>query len=67
MIREGRYSRTSNELALKPGITSGSDGFLSPSLEVIAAALALSIVSCSTNRTGGMGGGAGAAPLPASS
>ena len=47
------YSWTSNELALKPGMISGSGSFLSPSLAVAVAALALLTTSGSAKRTGG--------------
>ena len=53
-------------LALKPGITSGSESFLSLSLDATAAALALSIASWSAKSTGGTkrGGVAGRGGSP---
>jgi hypothetical protein len=54
---ENQYSRTSSELALKPGTMSGREGFLSPSLAAMAAALALSMTCGSANSTGCAGAG----------
>ena len=50
----------SREFALKPGIISGSESFLSPSLVARGASLALSITSGFAKRTGGTNEGGGA-------
>ena len=51
----------SREFALKPGIISGSESFLSPFLVARAVSLALSITSGFVKRTGRTNEGGGAA------
>jgi hypothetical protein len=61
------YSRTSRELALKPGMMSGNSIFLSLSLVAAAASLALLTTSRAAKSTGGTRGGAASTRGAASS